>query len=193
MRRAASQSGPLAELVTRQTSAMTDQVEHHLRRARAAANARAIGARTPADAVINDLGRTLRRIYERRGVQIDWDAAPGAVFRGERQDLEDLAGNLMDNACKWAERQVCVTLAPAPAGRLEIIVEDDGPGLTQDQRQQALARGVRLDEQAPGTGLGLAIVTDLAAAYGGTLSLDRSQLGGLRARLDLPGGAGSAG
>jgi len=190
---ARGQSGPLAELVTRQTQAMTDQVEHHLRRARAAANARAIGARTPADAVINDLGRTLRRIYERRGVQIDWDAAPGAVFRGERQDLEDLAGNLMDNACKWAEREVRVTLAPVPAGRLEIIVEDDGPGLTEEQRRQALARGVRLDEQAPGTGLGLAIVTDLAAAYGGTLALDSSELGGLRARLDLPGGGASAG
>jgi len=190
---ARGQPGALAELVTRQTQAMTDQVEHHLRRARAAANARAIGARTPADAVINDLGRTLRRIYDRRGVEIDWEAAPGAVFRGERQDLEDLAGNLMDNACKWAARQVRVTAMPGAAGRLEIIVEDDGPGLTEEQRRQALARGVRLDEQAPGTGLGLAIVTDLAAAYGGTLSLDSSALGGLRARLDLPGGAGGAG
>lgn len=186
---ARGQPGALAELVTRQTGAMTDQVEHHLRRARAAANARAIGARTPADAVINDLGRTLRRIYDRRGVEIEWEAAPGAVFRGERQDLEDLAGNLMDNACKWAARSVRVTAGPAAGGRLEIVVEDDGPGLTGEQRRQALARGVRLDEQAPGAGLGLAIVTDLAAAYGGTLSLDRSALGGLCARLDLPGGA----
>ena len=72
-------------------------------------------------------------------------------------------------------------------------MEDDGPGLTEEQRRQALARGVRLDEQAPGTGLGLAIVTDLAAAYGGTLALDSSELGGLRARLDLPGGGASAG
>jgi signal transduction histidine kinase len=190
---ARTQSGPLADLVARQTQAMTGQVEHHLRRARAAANARALGARTPADAVINDLGRTLRRIYERRGVEIDWDAAPGAMFRGERQDLEDLAGNLMDNACKWAARQVRVAVAPGAPGRLEIIVEDDGPGLTEGQRRQALARGVRLDEQAPGTGLGLAIVTDLAAAYGGTLSLDLSDLGGLRARLDLPGGTVGAG
>ncbi len=190
---ARGQSGSLAELVTRQTAAMTGQVEHHLRRARAAANAQAIGARTPADAVINDLGRTLRRIYERRGIEVEWEAAPGAIFRGERQDLEDLAGNLMDNACKWAAGQVRVTVAPGAAGRLDIIVEDDGPGLSEAQRQQALARGVRLDEQAPGTGLGLAIVTDLAGAYGGTLSLDRSDLGGLRARLDLPGGAGAPG
>ncbi|KAA5805524.1 sensor histidine kinase [Alkalicaulis satelles] len=185
---ARSQSGPLAELVERQTRAMTDQVEHHLRRARAAANARSIGARTSADIVISDLGRTLRRIYARRGVEIDWEAPAGLTFRGERQDLEDLAGNLMDNACKWARGQVRVTAAPGAPGRLEIAVEDDGPGLSEAQRQQALARGVRLDEQAPGTGLGLAIVSDLARAYGGELTLDASELGGLRARLDLPGG-----
>ncbi|MCC5996268.1 MAG: sensor histidine kinase [Oceanicaulis sp.] len=185
---ARGQSGALAELVTRQTRAMTDQVEHHLRRARAAANARAIGARTPADAVIGDLARTLRRIYARRGVEIDERAEPGAVFRGERQDLEDLAGNLLDNACKWATGRVRVSARPGAPGRLEIVVEDDGPGLSEEQRRQALARGVRLDEQAPGTGLGLAIVTDLARAYGGELTLDASPLGGLRARLDLPGG-----
>jgi signal transduction histidine kinase len=178
--------GPFAELVERQAHAMSGQVEHHLRRARAAANAQAIGARTPAGAVIEDLGRTLRKIHAHRGVDLTWSAPPGLMFRGERQDLEDLAGNLMDNACKWARSQVRVNILPAGAGRLEIVIEDDGPGLTQEQREQALARGVRLDEQAPGTGLGLAIVTDLARAYDGALDLSESPLGGLRARLELP-------
>lgn len=180
--------GPLAEMVERQTRAMSDQVAHHLRRARAAANARAIGARTPVGEVLDDLGRTLQKIYGREGKALDWFCEDGIAFRGERQDLEDLAGNLMDNACKWAKREVRVSAAAGQAGQWRLIVEDDGPGLTEDQRKQALARGVRLDEQAPGTGLGLAIVSDLARAYDGALELDVSELGGLRAQLILPGG-----
>ena len=178
--------GPLAELVTRQTALMSDQVEHHLRRARAAANAKAIGARTPVGEVLDDLGRTLSKIYARRGVDIAWTCEPDLVFRGERQDLEDLIGNLMDNACKWASGAVAVHARGAGAGRLEIRVEDDGPGLSEAQSRAVLGRGVRLDEQAPGTGLGLSIVNDLARAYDGALFLDPAGAGGLRARLVLP-------
>ncbi len=183
---ARTNKGPLAELVARQTDTMSSQVEHHLRRARAAANARAIGARTSVPEVLEDLTRTLAKIYARRGVELALCADDGLVFRGERQDLEDLAGNLMDNACKWAACAVRVTAAPLGETELQISIEDDGPGLTEIEREQALARGVRLDEQAPGTGLGLAIVADLARAYDGAVRLDRSELGGLRAQLTLP-------
>jgi signal transduction histidine kinase len=188
---ARAKDGPLAELVARQTAAMSAQVEHHLRRARAAANAQAIGARTPVHDVLDDLTRTLRKIYARRGIDLVLDAPSGLVFRGERQDLEDLAGNLIDNACKWAERAVRVSaqIAPGDEAALLIRVEDDGPGLDDQACAQVLERGVRLDEQAPGTGLGLAIVTDLARAYGGALTLGRSELGGLEAQLTLPGSA----
>lgn len=177
----------LGDLVRKQTEAMTGQVEHHLRRARAAANARAIGARTPVQDVMDDLGRTLRRIYSRRDVTLDWTVEGYPVFRGERQDLEDLVGNLMDNACKWAASRVEVHAGTGPDGCVVLSVEDDGPGLEPDERERVLGRGVRLDEQAPGTGFGLSIVSDLVKAYGGELALDTSPLGGLAVRLVLPG------
>ncbi|MFP4518812.1 MAG: ATP-binding protein [Oceanicaulis sp.] len=183
---ARGEDGPLAQLVARQTAVMSEQVEHHLRRARAAANAKAIGARTPVAEVLGDLGRTLVKIYARRGVSLDWRCPPDLVFRGERQDLEDLAGNLMDNACKWAGSAVVAEARPLEEGRLEIVVSDDGPGLSEAERLAVLARGVRLDEQAPGTGLGLSIVTELAKAYEGALELGAGESGGLRARLILP-------
>ena len=177
----------LGDLVRRQSEAMTAQVDHHLRRARAAANAKAIGARTPVNEVLDDLGRTLRRIYARRGITLDWQVDGEPVFRGERQDLEDLTGNLMDNACKWAQANVRVSAAHAGDNTIVLTVEDDGPGLDPEARERVLGRGVRLDEQAPGTGFGLSIVSDLVKAYGGELALDVSPLGGLRASLTLPG------
>lgn len=180
--------GPLADMVERQTGLMSEQVAHHLRRARAAANARAIGARTPVEEVLDDLGRTLQKIYARQGKTLEWSCEPGLTFRGERQDLDDLAGNLMDNACKWAARDVFVRAELEEGGLWRLSVDDDGPGLTEEERAQVLARGVRLDEQAPGAGLGLAIVSDLARAYDGRLDLTRSAHGGLRAELTLPGG-----
>lgn len=189
---ARGEEGPLAELVRRQSETMSAQVEHHLRRARAAANARAIGARTPVAPVLDDLGRTLAKIHKRRGIEIEWEAPADLVFRGERQDFEDLVGNLLDNACKWAARQVRMSARELEPGRFELVIEDDGPGLSKEARVQALERGVRLDEQAPGTGLGLAIVNDLAKAYGGHLALDTAELGGLRVRLQLPAAASGA-
>lgn len=177
----------LGDLVRRQTGAMTGQVEHHLRRARAAANAKTIGARTPVEEVLDDLGRTLRRIYARRGITLDWEVEDAPVFRGERQDLEDLVGNLMDNACKWAVSCVLIQARSSADGPVLLTVEDDGPGLDPEARERVLGRGVRLDEQAPGTGFGLAIVSDLVKAYGGELKLEVSPLGGLRASLVLPG------
>ena len=115
-------------------------------------------------------------------------ARSSLAFRGERQDLEEMAGNLIDNACKWASRRVKVAACRAAGGRLVLLtVGDDGPGLTpEDQRQQVGERGERLDESVPGSGLGLAIVRDIAKLYAGQLELDASPLGGLAARLTLP-------
>jgi len=178
--------GALSAMVTRQTGVMQDQVEHHLRRARAAAHARTIGARTDVTQTLDELGRTLQKIYARQGIELTWSVQGAPMFRGEKQDFEELLGNLMDNACKWAAETVTVRARTQDAS-VELWVDDDGPGLTSAQREQVLGRGVRLDEQAPGTGLGLAIVVDLARAYEGELTLETSQLGGLRARLSLPG------
>jgi signal transduction histidine kinase len=183
---ARTSEGPLADLVGRQTSVMTEQVEHHLRRARAAAHAKAVGARTEVAGTIDDLARTLGKINAARGLAISVDAPEELRFRGERQDLEEMVGNLMDNACKWARGTVRVAAERTGERTLAIVIEDDGPGLDEAESRAALQRGVRLDEQAPGSGLGLAIVSDLAHAYDGELTLSRSELGGLCARIDLP-------
>lgn len=180
------EEGPGAELARRQIEQMRAQIDHHLRRARAAASAQGLAARTPVDACVEDLARTLARIHAARKLRVDTTIAPGLVFRGERQDLDDLVGNLMDNACKWAAARVRVTADADVPGRLRIEIDDDGPGVPADQRAQVLERGVRLDERTPGTGLGLSIVADLARAYDGTLEFGVSELGGLRARLLLP-------
>lgn len=182
----ANEGGDLGKLVQRQTGIMAKQVDHHLRRARAAAHAKAVGARTPLKPVIDDLARTLPKIYSERDISIETAVDASLNFRGERQDLEEMVGNLMDNACKWAESRLRVSAAPSASNLLEILIEDDGPGLDEEGCATALQRGVRLDEQAPGTGLGLAIVADLAKAYEGEVDLSRSSLGGLRVRIRLP-------
>ena len=178
-------SGPLAQSVRRQAEAMQRQIDHHLVRARAAATARVIGARTELGPVVGDLVRTIGRIHARRGIEIEAKLAPALAFRGERQDLEEMLGNLLDNACKWARREVCLT-ARAEAGRLVVTIDDDGPGLAAQERDAVLARGTRLDESVPGSGLGLGIVKDIAQLYGGAIALEAAPAGGLRARLALP-------
>jgi signal transduction histidine kinase len=176
----------LSKLVARQSDIMAKQVDHHLRRARAAAHAKAVGARTEVEPLVGDLARTLMRINQRRGINIETETEAGLFFRGERQDLEEMIGNLMDNACKWSGGEVRVTARSAEDKTLNIVIEDDGPGLDADGCTKALERGVRLDEQAPGTGLGLAIVADLAKAYDGDIELSRSDMAGLLVKLSLP-------
>ncbi|MEE2527061.1 sensor histidine kinase [Hyphobacterium sp. HN65] len=180
-------NGDLSKLVRRQTETMSRQVDHHLRRARAAAHAKAIGARCSVDRVVDDISRTLNKIYARQGKSVSAEGMPGLDFRGERQDLEEMVGNLADNACKWAASAVTIEYGVRDDGNIFISVEDDGPGMDAAQREQALKRGVRLDEEAPGTGLGLSIVVDLASVYGGELELGVADAGGLSARLILPG------
>ena len=180
--------GALSEVVSRQAGLMRDNVEHHLRRARAAARAPGAGERTPVDPVLDDLCRTLGRIFAGRGVDMDCGPDTGLIFLGERQDLQEMAGNLLENACKYSHGQVrAEARADGDPAWLVILVEDDGPGLPPEQREAALRRGQRLDESAPGSGLGLAIVDELARAYGGGLTLGSSEeLGGLKIELRLP-------
>lgn len=175
-----------SDIVRRQTEMMSRQVDHHLRRARAAARGRPVGA-TPVEPVLQDLSRTILKIYSERGLSLQV-GAEDLRFRGERQDLEELAGNLIENAAKWAKSKVRVRAEALDAKEWRLTVEDDGPGLPPEQRSEALKRGGRLDEASPGAGLGLAIVTDLARAYSGSLELTESELGGLAARVRLPRG-----
>ena len=185
---------PFATKILEQTDVMRDQVAHHLERARIAARLTIIGTVTEVAPAIEALRRTMEKIHRGRGIAIAVDANPQAKFRGERQDLEEMVGNLVDNACKWAASQVFIevlveqTAGPNAAGpMLRIIVDDDGRGLSADERAQVSRRGQRLDESKPGSGLGLSIVVDLAALYGGSLVLGSAPIGGLRAELVLPG------
>jgi signal transduction histidine kinase len=178
-------TGPMAESVARQTQVMRRQVDHYLTRARTVASAKVIGARTEAAPVIGDLTRALSKIYAPRGIRIERECPEGLSFRGDRSDFEEMVGNLLDNACKWAEGEAMVTVAAGRPGRLIVTVSDDGPGLTEEQAKR-VGHGVRLDESKPGSGLGLGIVNEIASLYGGTLTLGRAPLGGLSAVLDLP-------
>jgi signal transduction histidine kinase len=154
------------------TEQMNRLIGHHLRRARSAA--------------ISDLLPVFRGIHADRhlSLQVDVDGQP--TFAGERQDLDEMLGNLIDNACKWASNSVLVTARPVDGGRITISIRDDGPGLAEDALQAATSRGVRFDESKPGSGLGLSIVDDLARLYGGTLTLERAAGTGLLATLELP-------
>jgi signal transduction histidine kinase len=178
--------GPLAEVVTRQAEVMREQVDHHLRRARAAARTQGQGEHTSVAEVLDELARTLERIFRDKGVTIDWDASDDLFFLGERQDLLEIAGNAMENACKWCAGKVRVRAEAAASERLRVSIEDDGPGLPPDRREEVIRRGARLDENAPGSGLGLSIVDELARAYGGVLRLGDAALGGLSVEIELP-------
>lgn len=178
--------GALSETVARQVQVMRRQVDHYLARARTVASAAVIGARTDVAPVVADLTRALNKLYERRGVSIEARCPEGLSFRGDRADLEEMIGNLLDNACKWASEQVEVEVSAAGVGRLSVTVSDDGPGLDEDQIKRVLERGERLDQSKPGSGLGLSIVKEIADLYGGVLALRRAPLGGLQTELLLP-------
>jgi signal transduction histidine kinase len=184
---------PLARKVREQTEIMRDQVTRHLERARLAARVAVIGTVTEVRPVVTALARTMEKIHHDRGIAIAVDAPEGVRFRGEQQDLEEMVGNLVDNASKWAQARVAIEVfsqKPNPADDrrvVRIVVDDDGPGLSPQQREQVARRGRRLDETKPGSGLGLSIVVELANLYGGGLTLGTAPIGGLRAELMLPG------
>lgn len=183
---AASTETTPSSIVTRQTDTMAAQVDHHLRRARAAARGQAIGVRAEMDPVIDGLVRTLPRIYRDKDLRIERTGDTDLIFRGHPRDLEDMIGNLMDNAAKWTASRIDVSIRKIEDGMCTVTIADDGPGLTAEEIETALKRGARLDEATPGSGLGLSIVKDLADAYNGALTFSRSQVGGLHAELRLP-------
>jgi signal transduction histidine kinase len=187
-------SSPLARKVTEQADTMTTQVNLYLDRARMAARIGVIGRVTDVRPVSESIVRALERIYHDKDLTYSLDCPYGTRFQGERQDLEEMLGNLLDNASKWARSRVSLVASAtslragdgAAGNWLEIRVEDDGPGLTADQIAEPIARGRRLDETKPGSGLGHSIVADLAYCYSGKFELARSESGGLSARLTLP-------
>jgi signal transduction histidine kinase len=190
---AARGDDPLAHKVLEQTDIMRDQVTRQLERARLAARFTVVGTLTDVPPVVTALARTMEKLYRARDVAIAVDAPEHARFRGEQQDLEEMIGNLVDNGCKWAQSRVAIEVvadhaADSEKPRVRIIVDDDGPGLSPAEREHVATRGQRLDETKPGSGLGLSIVVELAALYGGILTLDTAPIGGLRAELALPGG-----
>ena len=180
---------PLAIKMRRQGAIMQDQIHHHLDRAQIAAQTNVIGALTPVAPVIEGILRVMRKVHEARAITIEDDVAPDLRFRGEKQDLEEIVGNLVDNACKWAANRVVIRArsdAKAGESRLHLTIDDDGPGLPGKSRERALRRGARLDETKPGSGLGLSIVFELVELYGGTIRLEDAVAGGLSAQVFLP-------
>jgi signal transduction histidine kinase len=174
----------LALAIRTEVERMRRQIAYHLAHARAAASAASLGSRASVANAVEGLARTLMRLHADRGVRIEIAIDPAHAVRGQDHDLEEMLGNLLDNACKWARARVVVR-SEAGASDIVITVDDDGPGLEPAMREAVLRRGVRADEAAPGSGLGLAIVRDLAALYGGSIELSASPLGGLRATLTL--------
>lgn len=185
----ANADDPFAGKVTEQAAIMRDQVTRHLERARIAARLTVVGTQTEVAPVIDALCRTMEKIHRGAGIAIDQHVEASMKFPGEQQDLEEMVGNLVDNACKWARSRVSIEVVAvegAPRPMMRILVDDDGRGLSAQEREQVAHRGRRLDETKPGSGLGLSIVVDLAQLYRGSLILGDAPIGGLRAELVLP-------
>ncbi len=187
---AARADDPLAQKVREQADVMRDQITRHLERARMAARLTVVGSVTDVAPVVHAIARTMEKTNRDKDLRLRVDTPDDAHFRGEQQDLEEMVGNLVDNACKWAQSRVAIEVLKERTddGRqaIRIIVDDDGPGLTPAEREQVARRGRRLDETKPGSGLGLSIVVELAGLYGGAFTLGTAPLGGLRAELVLP-------
>jgi signal transduction histidine kinase len=184
-RASASGDHELATSLTAQVERMRRQIDYHLAHARAAAAGTGPGTRSLVVASVDGLFRTLERLHAERALALRSAVAPGHAVRCRREDLDEMLGNLLDNACKWGRSRVEVESELAESS-IVITVDDDGAGIDPAMAAQVLERGVRADEQVEGTGLGLAIVHDLAEIYGGSIGLSRSPLGGVRARLQLP-------
>lgn len=181
--------GAKGKLIAEQAASMQQQVEHYLQRARVAAQRDSVVYRTPVKPLVERLARVIGKLNPNTKLSVDLPD-DDIVFAGEREDLEEMLGNLLENAMKWARSKVSICIASVPVAEgepdsFEIWIEDDGPGIPEEKARDALKRGRRLDESKPGTGLGLAIVTDLVNEYGGTLRLERGGLGGLKAIVQL--------
>jgi len=194
-RLASSGHTQLADSIATQVDQMRRHIDWHLLQARATASAAGFSSRASVGESVRALMRTMERLYAERSIALSFETQAGGeavagtgiepLVRVPVEDLEEMLGNLLDNACKWAGSRVIITASVAE-GAVTIAVDDDGPGLAAALRDKVLQRGVRGDEAGPGSGLGLAIVRELADAYGGRLALEDSTLGGLCARLELP-------
>jgi signal transduction histidine kinase len=181
--------GELAGRVREQVASMQHQITHHLDRAQMAAQSKVLGVTTPVGATIDGLARVMRKVHQDRDLTIIVSHDGELRFRGEQQDLEEMVGNLLDNACKWARSEISLSAGVPDEGRddrVVITIEDDGPGLTKEQRKEVFSRGKRMDQSVPGSGLGLSIVEELVRVYGGQLTLGTAASGGLSAKLALP-------
>jgi len=189
---ARAHSGEFGAKVAEQAKLMSDNITHHLGRAQIAARVSVVGGVTDVYETLLSLTNVLSRIYADRGVRFDLDCPKDAKFQGEKQDLQEMAGNLLDNACKWAVETISVQVAVQPGANISLgktlimLVTDDGPGLPPDKLETVVKRGNRLDESKPGSGLGLSIVADLSDIYYGSFNLEIGPEGGLCARLVLP-------
>jgi signal transduction histidine kinase len=181
---AAAGHDDLAGAMREQVQRMRRQLDYHLAHARAAASSRAAGP-LPVQPSMDALVRTLARLHAEKHLRITASVNPALHVRVQRHDLDEMAGNLLDNACRWARGRVHVHVKRQDDDIL-IVIEDDGVGLDPALQAAVLQRGVRADETGAGSGLGLAIVRELAAEYSGSLALERASLGGLRAVLTLP-------
>lgn len=183
---------PVGKKILKQSEMMLIQITHHLDRARVAGQANVIGAITEVSSVAQAIKRTMERLNTGREIAITMSCPEDAQFAGERQDLEEILGNLFENACKWGETRVEVTIEKITMqdvnspGYLQIVVDDDGPGVSPGERERMMRRGARSDETKPGSGLGLSIVAELVDLYQGKLVLANAPMGGLRVELKLP-------
>lgn len=173
------------ELILQQTSDISKSVDHYLSRARTYGTEKVLGSRSSIKTATEDLVYAMQRIYQDRNLIFDLSRLMDCWFKGETQDLEEMLGNLIDNASKWANSRVQIGCSTTD-GRLEICVDDDGPGIDKAEFENVMRRGHKLDESKPGHGQGLGIVKDIAALYGGSLALAKNELGGLQAQLELP-------
>lgn len=183
---AESSETPDVTLLNEQVQIMRRLIEHHLGRASAVAGAGVrLGVATPVGSTANDIASVLRKVFAEKNLVIDVDIDTEIAFRGHREDLEEILGNLTENACKWAVSRIQISAVQDIKG-LTLMVEDDGPGMSEGQAVEASKRGKRFDEIAPGWGLGLSIVSDLVEVNGGEIAFSRSPLGGLRVCVKLP-------
>ena len=183
--------GRKGALIVEQAAAMQQQIEHYLQRARVAAQRESVVYRTPVKPLLERMARVFEKLARDKQVTLVLPADE-VIFAGEREDLEEIVGNLMENAVKWSRQAIVVSLtAETPVDGVPLFsigIDDDGPGIPEEKAREALQRGRRLDETKPGTGLGLSIVGDLVKEYGGTLRLERAELGGLKVVVQLKGG-----
>jgi len=176
----------IAAAIDQQVDRMRRQVDYHLAHARAVASGATADARSSVRDSADGLARALLRVHAERNIAINVEVPEDVHVRAQRQDLDEMLGNLMDNACKWARQAVVVSIVAEAPDHVTIVVDDDGDGILPNLREAVLGRGVRADQAASGSGLGLAIVSDLADVYGGSINLEASREGGVRATLRLP-------